>query len=38
MVKALEETNLLKQKLTAVSPELVHYARLNAEQVRVLVK
>lgn len=34
----LKETNLLKQKLTEVSPELVHYARLNAEQVRVLVK
>lgn len=34
----LKETNLLKQKLTAVSPELVPYARLNAEQVRVLVK
>lgn len=37
-LKLLEETNLLKQKLTAVSPELVPYARLNAEQVRVLVK
>ena len=34
----LKETNLLKKKLTAVSPDLVPYARLNAEQVRVLVK
>ncbi|HNU97529.1 MAG TPA: FAD-dependent thymidylate synthase [Candidatus Syntrophosphaera thermopropionivorans] len=34
----LKETNLLKQKLTEVSPDLVPYARLNAEQVRVLVK
>ncbi|HPX63164.1 MAG TPA: FAD-dependent thymidylate synthase [Candidatus Syntrophosphaera thermopropionivorans] len=37
-LKLLKETNLLKQKLTAVSPDLVPYARLNAEQVRVLVK
>ena len=37
-LKLLKETNLLKQKLTEVSPDLVPYARLNAEQVRVLVK